>query len=151
MSLLWWKTSAWNVRNLFYNFVSLPSFHYILFMFNTVYTALQHSCNVFTLMKDFSLKCSSVICSTISSVYHLFYISYSRLTLSTQHHITKQCLSYIDECLHHITESDICLLWRRTQHKTRAIQSFSHFDSLHLFYISNSRLTGLSTQHHITE
>ena len=29
----------------------------------------------------------SGICATISKVYYLFYISYSRLTLPTQHHI----------------------------------------------------------------
>ena len=40
MSLLWWRT--WNVRNLFYHFVSLPSSLYFLFMFNTVYTASHH-------------------------------------------------------------------------------------------------------------
>ena len=34
-----------------------------------------------------TLSALSVICSTISLVYNLFYISCSRLTLPTQHHI----------------------------------------------------------------
>ena len=54
MSLLWWRTSAQNVRNLFYHFDSLPSFLYFLFTFNTVYTTSLG--NVFTLTKGFSKK-----------------------------------------------------------------------------------------------
>ena len=42
MSLLWWRFSAQNVTNLFYHFVSLPSFLYFLFKFNTTYTATHH-------------------------------------------------------------------------------------------------------------
>ena len=43
MSLLWWRTSAQNVRNSFYHFDSLPSFLYFLSTFNTVYTASHYT------------------------------------------------------------------------------------------------------------
>ena len=39
MSLLWWRSSAQNVSNSFYHFVSLPSYLCFLSTFNTAYAA----------------------------------------------------------------------------------------------------------------